>query len=74
MPRFEELLDADQMQRAAEGGARFERNDFMERLIEMRATRPKSFGGLSPAAKLALSHYEAAAGRMAARCKWCEHE
>lgn len=60
MPRLEDIVDTDRLQRAAEGTARFEPNAFMERLIEMRATRPKSFATLSPASKLALGHYEAA--------------
>ena len=63
MPRLEEIVDTDRLQQTAEGAAPFERNEFMERLIEMRATRPKSFAGLSPAAKLALGHYEAAKRR-----------
>lgn len=63
--RADDLIDGEGMQRAAEGRARFERNEFMERLIELRRTRPESFAGLSPAAKLALGHYEAARRRQA---------
>jgi hypothetical protein len=51
------------VRRAAEGALRFERNEFMERLIEMREPQPKSFAGLSPVSKLALGHYEAAKRR-----------
>ncbi len=63
MPRLEDIVGTDRLQRAACGAVRFERNEFMERLIEMRAARPESFAGLSPAAKLALGHYEAAKRR-----------
>jgi hypothetical protein len=63
MPRLEEIVDTDRLQRAADGAVPFEPNAFMERLIEMRRTRPKSFAGLSPASKLALGHYEAAKRR-----------
>lgn len=66
MPRLEELIDPTRLQRAAEGALPFERNEFMERLIEMRRTRPQSFAGMSPAAKLALGHYEAGKRRAAA--------
>jgi hypothetical protein len=63
MPRLEEIVDTNRLQRAAEGAAPFEPNAFMERLIEMRQTNPKSFAGMSPASKLALGHYEAAKRR-----------
>ena len=63
MPRLEGIIDPDRLQRAADGSAPFESNLFMERLIEMRATRPKSFAGLSPAVKLSLGHYETAKRR-----------
>ncbi len=57
--KVEELVNVKQLETVAAGAARFERNEFMERLIEMRRTRPQSFAGMSPAAKLALGHYEA---------------
>ena len=63
MPRLESIFDTNRMRRAAEGAARFEHNEFMERRIEMRRTRPQTFAGLSPSAKLALGHYEAAKPR-----------
>jgi hypothetical protein len=63
MPRLKEIVDTNKLQRAADGAVPFERNEFMERLIEMRVTRPKSFAGMSPASKLALGHYEAAKRR-----------
>jgi hypothetical protein len=63
MPHVEELIDADRMQRAADGVVRFKRNEFMERLITLRTTKPQAFAGLSPAAKLALGYYEAAKRR-----------
>ena len=63
MPRLEEIVDTDRLERAAAGAVPFEVNAFMERLIEMRQTRPESFAGLSPASKLALGHYEAAKRR-----------
>ena len=59
------MVAAGRLERAARGAVRFERNEFMERQLEMRATRPESFAGLSPAAKLALGHYEAAKRRQA---------
>jgi hypothetical protein len=61
--RLEDIVDTNRLQRAADGALPFESNPFMERLIEMRETRPKSFNGLSPAVKLALGHYEAAKRR-----------
>ena len=63
MPRLEDIVDTNRLQRAAEGTASFEPNNFMERLIELRSTRPRSFAGFSPAAKLALGYYEAAKRR-----------
>jgi hypothetical protein len=63
MPRLEEIVDTGRLQRAADGAVRFEVNEFMERLIEMREKRPMSFADLSPASKLALGHYEAAKRR-----------
>ena len=63
MPRLEEMVDTARLQQVADGSAPFELNPFMERLIEMRHTRPKSFAGLSPVSKLALGHYEAAKRR-----------
>jgi hypothetical protein len=63
MPRLEEMIDTDRLERAADGALPFESNVFMERLIEMRETRPQSFNVLSPAVKLALGHYEAAKRR-----------
>ena len=63
MPRLEEMVDTNRQQQAAECSAPFELNPFMERLIEMRQTRPKSFAGLSPAVKLSLGHYETAKRR-----------
>lgn len=63
MPRLEDLVDTDRLERAADGRVPFESNPFVERLIEMRETRPKSFKGLSPSAKLALGHYEASKRR-----------
>ena len=63
MTRLEDMVDTNKLQRAAEGAAPFVENSFLERLIEMRATRPASFAALSPAAKLALGHYEAAKRR-----------
>ena len=63
MPRHEELIDLAELERAAEGLARFERNELRERLIEMRIMRPKSFAGLSPPAMLALGYYEQAKRR-----------
>ncbi len=61
--RLEQLPDAARTQRAAEGRAAFEPSPFYEKLIAMRASRPKDFAVLSPAAKLALGHYEAAKRR-----------
>jgi len=58
MPRLEEIVHTHRLQRAAEGVARFEVNEFMERLIMMRATRPKSFAGLSSSALTSLAWYE----------------
>ena len=46
-----------EMQHAVEGAAPFMRNSFMEQVIKIRAERPNSFAGLSPAAKLVLGHY-----------------
>jgi hypothetical protein len=63
MPRLEEIVDTNRLQRAADGAAPFELNSFMERMIEMRKMNPKSFAGMSPASKLALGHYEAAKRR-----------
>jgi hypothetical protein len=63
MPRLEDIVDTTKLQRAADGAVPFEVNPFMERLIEMRVQRPKSFNGLSPAVKLALGHYEASKRR-----------
>lgn len=63
MPRLEEIINPDRLQRAAAGVVAFELNPFMERLIEMRREHPKSFAGMSPAVKLALGHYEAAKRR-----------
>jgi|GEM_PF-4545504 len=63
MPRLEDLVDTDRLQRAADGALPFERNEFMERLIVMRRDSPQSFDGLSPASKLALGYYEAAQRR-----------
>ena len=63
MPRLEKIVDTDRLQRAADGALPFERNEFMERLIELRTSRPESFATLSPASKLALGHYEAAKRR-----------
>jgi hypothetical protein len=57
------MVDTNRLHRAADGTVPFEPNAFMERLIEMRKTRPKSFAGMSPSAKLALGHYEAAKRR-----------
>lgn len=37
---------------------RFEPNLFYERLLELRATRPKAFESISPVSKLALLQYE----------------
>ncbi|HEX8072901.1 MAG TPA: hypothetical protein VF546_23345 [Pyrinomonadaceae bacterium] len=65
MPRLEEIVDTNRLERAADGHAPFEVNPFMERLIEMRTQRPKSFDGLSPTAKLSLGYYEAAKRRAA---------
>lgn len=65
MPRLEDIINPVRLQRAADGAAPFELNPFMERLIEMRRASPKSFAGLSPAAKLALGYYEAAKRRAA---------
>jgi len=63
MARLEEIVDVSRLERAADGALPFESNLFMERLIELRATRPKSFATLSPAVKLALGHYEASKRR-----------
>jgi hypothetical protein len=57
--KLEELLDPQELQRAAEGAARFERNEFMERLIVLRETKPKVFASLSSPAKTSLAWYEA---------------
>jgi hypothetical protein len=65
MPRLEDLVNTNRLHRTADGVVPFEPHAFMERLIEMRRARPKSFAGLSPASKLALGHYEAAKRRAA---------
>jgi hypothetical protein len=59
MPRLDQIVDTGKLQRAADGIVPFEVNLFMERLIEMRETKPETFAGLSPASKLALGYYEA---------------
>jgi hypothetical protein len=63
MPQVEELIDVRQVKHAAAGTAPFERNEFMERLIELRAVRQQAFAVLSLVVKLALRYYEAAPRR-----------
>jgi hypothetical protein len=63
MPRLEEIVSTDRLQRAADGVVPFEPNELMERFIVMRETRPKSFAILAPSQKLALAWYEAAKRR-----------
>ncbi|HEX8181046.1 MAG TPA: hypothetical protein VF525_15980 [Pyrinomonadaceae bacterium] len=59
MPRLEDIVDTEQLQRAADGEAAFEVNPFMERLIQMRRERSKSLAVLSPAVISSLVWYEA---------------
>jgi hypothetical protein len=63
MPRLEQIVDTTRLQRAADGAVPFERNEFMERLIVLRETKPAAFAGLSRAAQSSLAWYEAAKRR-----------
>lgn len=44
---------------SSSGGAKWKENPFYERLLKIRATNPKAWASISPAAKLSLHHYEA---------------